>query len=112
MRQWIGLAVVALGLGLLTNGWQASRETALAAPLTAGMGSGGLITHVQELDGKLLRVVLIDPVQRVMGVYDISRETGEILPRSIRNFNADLQMLQFNSDTLSPADIQNTLERQ
>lgn len=112
MRQWIGLAVVALGLGLLANGWQASHETAFAAPLTAGMGSTGLITHVQELDNKLLRVVMIDPAQRVMGVYDISRDTGEIQPRSIRNFNADLQMLQFNSDTLSPADIQNTLERQ
>jgi hypothetical protein len=112
MRQWIVLAVVALGLGLLANGWQSGHETAFAAPLNAGLGSTGLITHVQELDNKLLRVVMIDPAQRVMGVYDISRDTGEIQPRSIRNFNADLQMLQFNSDTLSPADIQNTLERQ
>jgi hypothetical protein len=112
MRQWICLAVVALGLGLLANDWQGNPDAAFAAPLLpAGVGSTGLITHVQELDGKMLRVVVIDPAQRVMGIYDISGDTGEIQPKSIRNFNADLQMLEFNSGAPSPADIQNTLNR-
>ncbi len=112
MRQGICLAVVALGIGLLASGWQLNRDAAFAAPIMpSGVGAMGLITHVQELEGKLLRVVVIDPAQRVMGVYDISRETGEIQPKSIRNFNADLQMLEFNSGGPSPAEIQGSLER-
>lgn len=112
MRHGIGLAVAALGIGLWASGWQVNRDAAFAAPIMRGdIGSTGLITHVQELDGKLLRVVVIDPAQRVMGVYDISRETGEIQPKSVRNFSADLQMLEFNSGGPSPAEIQSTLER-
>lgn len=112
MGRWTYLAVAALGLAFLAGDWQSSRETALAAPiLPAGNVATGLITHVQEFEGKTLRVVVIDPAQRVMGVYEITRETGEIQPKSIRNFHADLQMLEFNSGAPSPADIQKTLER-
>ena len=112
MRQWTCLAVAALGIGLVANVWQSNRDAAFAAPIMpAGIGSTSLMTHVQELDGKLLRVVVIDPAQRVMGVYDISRETGEIQPKSIRNISADLQMLEFNSGAPSPAEIQGSLER-
>lgn len=113
MRQWTCLAVTALVLGLLLGGGTSEREAAWAAPIPPGaISSTGLITHVQELDSKLLRVVVIDPAQRVMGVYDIARDTGEIQPKSIRNINADLRMLEFNSGAPSPADIKNSLERQ
>ena len=106
------LAVAALGVAFLAGSWLSTRERALAAPLLPSGGVGaGLITHAQELDGKLVRVIVIDPAQRVMGVYEITRETGEIQPKSIRNFHADLQMLEFNSGAPSPADIQKTLER-
>jgi len=112
MRQWICLAVVACGLGLFVRGWQWNGEPAFAAPIVpAGIGTTGLITHVQDVDGKPLRVIVIDPTLRVMGVYDINRDTGEIQPKSVRNFHADLQMLEFNSGAPSPADIQNSLER-
>lgn len=113
MERWTCLVVVALGIAFFGVGsWQSNRETAYAAPIPpAGNVGTGLITHVQELDGKLLRVIVIDPAQRVMGVYEITRETGEIQPKSIRNFQADLQMLEYNSGAPSPADIQKTLER-
>lgn len=110
MRQKFGWLVVALGLALLTSAWQSERETALAAQFSP-TASTGLITHVQDVDGKVMRVIVIDPGMRVMGVYDVKRDTGEIQPRSIRNLNADLQMLEFNSGAPSPADIQKTLER-
>jgi hypothetical protein len=110
MRQWICLVVVALGLGLVASGWQMSSGAALAAQFSPS-ATTGLITHVQDVDGKALRVIVIDPTLRVMSVYDISRETGEIQPKSIRNLNADMQMLEFNSGAPSPADIQKTLER-
>ena len=112
MVRWIGLAVAAVGLGIVASGWYTDQPAAMAAPLMpAGGPTSGLITHVQELDGKLLRVIMIDPSQRVMGVYEITRDTGEIQIKSIRNFHADFQMLEYNSGTLSPADIQKTLER-
>lgn len=112
MVRWICLAVAALGLGLVASGWHTNQHAAFAAPLLpTGGATAGLITHVQELDGKLLRVIMIDPSQRVMGVYEIARDTGEIQIKSIRNFHADFQMLEYNSGTLSPADIQKTLER-
>jgi hypothetical protein len=112
MGRWTCLAVAALGIAVVASSWQSDRDAAYGAPIMpAGNAATGLITHVQELDGKLLRVVVIDPAQRVMGVYEITRETGEIQPKSIRNFHADLQMLEFNGGTPSPADIQKTLER-
>ena len=111
MRRWIGLTVVACGLGLLASSWQDNRDAAFAAPIMpANLSTTGLLTHVQELEGKMLRVVVIDPAQRVMGVYDIGRDTGEIQPKSIRNIQADLQMLEFNSGAPSPADIRGMLE--
>jgi hypothetical protein len=112
MRQWIVIAAVAAGLGLLASLGQENRDAAYAAPIApTGLNASGLQTHVQELEGKLLRVVVIDPGTRVMGVYDIERDTGEIQPKSIRNISADLQMLEFNSGAPSPADIQQSLQR-
>ena len=94
-------------LVLLWN-WQ----PATAAPLIpTGMPGAGLITHVQDVDGRPLRVIVIDPAARVMGVYDISRDTGEIQLKSIRDLSADLQMLEFNSGAPSPADIKNSIKR-
>jgi hypothetical protein len=106
------LASAGLVFAFVVGSWLFSRDAAFAAPIVpAANAATGLITHVQELDGKLLRLIVIDPAQRVMGVYEITRDTGEIQPKSIRNFHADLQMLEFNGGLPSPADIQKTLER-
>lgn len=111
MSQRISFGLILVGLLMLILGthrpWQAN-----AAPLpSAGFASGGLITHVQELDGKQLRVVVIDPASRVLGVYDLGRDNGDIKLRSIRNLNADLQMTHFNSEEPSPVDIRKMLEQ-
>lgn len=110
-RSCWALLVCALGL-VIAGAINESHETAVAAPMApAGFGSSGLITHVQQLEGRILRVIVIDPAQRVMGVYDVVRDDGEIKLRSIRNLNADLQMMQFNSDDLSPTEIQQRLNQ-
>ncbi len=108
----IGRVFTAIGTAWLISALLWDGQTAEAAPLLPGGVSGtGIITHVQDVDGRPLRVIVIDPATRVMGVYDISRDTGEIQLKSVRDFSADLQMLEFNSGAPSPADIKNSIKR-
>ncbi len=107
---WCVLAGAGLAVGLL--GWSADAEPLLANQLVpVGTTSTGLITHVLESEGRSTTVIIIDPRQQVMGVYHISRESGEILPKSIRNFGWDLQMESFNTGSPSPEEIRKGLER-
>jgi hypothetical protein len=85
---------------------QASQPTALAS------GAAGVISHVLESEGRSARVIVIDSTQRVMAVYEIGREKGEIKFLSSRNLTYDMQMLGFNSTDPSPEDIKKTLEMQ
>ena len=55
-------------------------------------------------------VALIDPVQRVMGVYQIESTSGEIHLKSVRNVHWDLQMGEFNGNRPSPREIRDMLE--
>lgn len=112
MRQGIGVVVAAGVLAAAVWMGQAASQPAEAAPLVPGnLAAGGLIAHVLDAEGRPQRVIVIDPVSRVMAVYDVVRESGEIQLKSVRNITADLQMLEFNSGAPSPADIQETLQR-
>ena len=55
-------------------------------------------------------VAVIDPVQRVMGVYRIEPTSGEIHLRSVRNVHWDLQMDEFNGKRPLPREIRDMLE--
>lgn len=118
MRQAFGkrtfwFAAAAIGFAIWSLSWRASAETLLASQLSSpGMASTGLISHVLEGEGQATRVIIIDPQMRAMGVYEISREKGEIVLKSIRNLRGDLQLLDFNSEGLSPEDIRKQLDRQ
>jgi imidazole glycerol phosphate synthase subunit HisF len=70
-----------------------------------------LITHVTAVDGQPLIVTVIDPRQRVMGVYQVERATGKITPMSVRNITWDLQMTDYNSGKPLPQDIRSGLQR-
>jgi hypothetical protein len=72
--------------------------------------SGELFTQVTATDGQPLTVTVIDPRQRVMAVYHVDRNTGEITPKSVRNFTWDLQMIEYNSGKPLPQDIRNGLQ--
>jgi hypothetical protein len=112
MRQGIGV-VVAVGVLAAVVWWgQVASQHAEAAPLVPGnLSAGGMIAHVLEDENRPQRVIVIDPASRVMAVYDVVRDSGEIQLKSVRNIAADLQMLEFNSGAPSPADIQETLQR-
>lgn len=115
MAFWYVAAFVGLATGLLA--WRADPQAAMAGQVSAsllsrgGSTSGGLITHVLDLEGRKTRVIVIDPQTQVIGVYDLGQENGEIQLKSIRRVRADLQMIEFNSGEPSPEDIQNRLDQ-
>lgn len=93
--------------------WYADAEVARAnQPTSLAAGSGGMISHVQESETRPTRVIVIDPALRVMAVYEVGREKGEIKFLSSRNLTYDMQMLGYNSVDPSPEDIKKTLEMQ
>ncbi len=103
------VAVAAAGLFC----WYADAHTAQASQPTAlASGVTGMISHVLDVEGRSSRVIVIDPALRVMAVYEIGREKGEIKFLSSRNLSYDMQMLGFNSTDPSPEDIKKTLEMQ
>ena len=73
--------------------------------------SGDLIAHVTAAEGQPQVVTVIDPRQRVMAIYHVDRATGQITPKSVRNFTWDLQMIEFNSGDPLPQDIRSGLQR-
>jgi len=72
---------------------------------------GGLTTVFSDVDERHGQLTLVDPRSRVVGVYHIDRSTGEISLKSVRNVNWDLQMMQFNSKTPLPQEIQGMLKQ-
>ena len=105
----VAAAVAAAGLFC----WSADAHPARASQPTAlASGASGMISHVLEVEGRSTRVIVIDATLRVMTVYEIGREKGEIKFLSSRNLSYDMQMLGFNTTDPSPEDVKKTLERQ
>lgn len=96
------LGAVALGQDL------ASRAGATGTP---GAGSPELISLSAVVGDHRQQVVLVDPRERVMGVYQVDGATGEIALRSVRNFHWDLQMLEFNATSPLPREVRSLLEQ-
>lgn len=85
----------------------------------AGVGTSGgtsgsatdLITLSAPLGEHRQQLTLIDARTRVMGVYHVDNTTGEIALKSVRNFNWDLQMSEFNAANPLPREIRSLLEQ-
>ena len=99
----------AIGLPLWSDNTQPALGNQLA---TGGIAANGLITHVIDGSGRATRVVVVDPQQRSMGVYEISQDSGKIELMSVRKLTADLQMLEYNNTGISVEDIQKAHQRQ
>ena len=50
-------------------------------------------------------VALVDPLERVMSVYEIDPQSGEIQLKSVRNVYWDLKMDEWNGTSPSPGAI-------
>lgn len=108
---------IALGVVLAGAAWcwtAAAQQPFVASPLaaTTGVGAVGLITSFLPGDGgRPAMLTIVDPQLRTIGVYHINGDTGEIHLKSVRNFSADLQIDQFNSNSPLPKEIREGLGR-
>ena len=113
MRHSFVGAVLIAGLVIAATAARSFSEPAAGSPvdIPARAPGGELITHVTAADGQPQVVTVIDPRQRVMAIYHVDRATGQITPKSVRNFTWDLQMIEFNSGDPLPQDIRSGLQR-
>ncbi|HEV8293517.1 MAG TPA: hypothetical protein VGP94_16390 [Tepidisphaeraceae bacterium] len=112
MRHSLFGALLGASLVIAVAAGRSSSESAYAPPVDSpAHAKSELMTHVSATDGQPLTVTVIDPRQRVMAVYHVDRASGEITPKSVRNFTWDLQMIEFNSGNPLPQDIRNGLKR-
>ena len=112
MRHSLTGAVLIAGLVIAATAVRSSSEPAAGAPVDFQHRpqSGELITHVTAADGQPQIVTVIDPRERVMAIYHVDRVSGQITPKSVRNFTWDLQMIEFNSGDPLPQDIRSGLQ--
>jgi len=111
MRIWIVGALLGASLVMGAMAGRSSSESAYGPPIDLPARTSGseLFTQVTATDGGPLTVTVIDPRQRVMAVYHVDRASGEITPKSVRNFTWDLQMIEYNSGKPLPQDIRSGL---
>ena len=101
-----------IGAGFLTavSGWLGSNEPAYANRNLRAGGESELITLDAPLDENRQQLTIIDPKSRVVAIYHVRRDSGEIALKSVRNFHWDLQMLEFNGVSPLPREIRALLE--
>ena len=108
---------IGLGFGLLIAVAVVCLERAQVYAQAAGhavdksVPQGQLMALSAELGDGRQQITLIDPRTRVMSVYQIDRNTGEISLKSVRSVHWDLQMDDFNSDSPTPKEIRSLLEQ-
>jgi hypothetical protein len=112
MQRTIGIALAGACLVVVMLEWTAEAEPRLANyAIPAGANSAGLITHVQENEGRPTRVIVIDPQRQTMCVYDVLQDTGEIQPKSFRNLSWDFQVEDFNTGEPLPGTFRNRIHQ-
>ncbi len=112
MRSSLFGALLGAGLVIAALAGRGSSEPVHTGPggVTAPAPQGsGLITHVTAVAGQPQTVIVIDPRQRVMGVYHVDSQSGAISLKSVRNLTWDLQMIEFNSGVPTPQDVRGGL---
>jgi hypothetical protein len=82
-----------------------------AVPASAAVTGTELIVVPTVLGDKVQMLTVVDPRQRVLGVYHIDTTTGKISLKSIRNIHWDLQIDHLNTDEPLPQQIRSMLEQ-
>ena len=100
--------------GVAAQGVAAQRVGALGVARSAGVeaarSAGELLALSHDAGEGRRQMTLIDPRNRVMAVYHIDDDSGEISLRSVRAFHWDLLMDDFNGVSPSPREIRSLVE--
>ena len=100
-----------IGAGLMLLAMLATGQRNEAAAQYSGSppAASDLITLTSTVENRQ-QLTIIDPKTRVMCVYQIEPATGVVALKSVRNFQWDLQMSEFNAVAPLPREIRAMLE--
>ena len=113
MKSAVWGSIVGAGLIIALSLWWSSIEPAQAAGTHSSMAAGAeLISFTTEIDDHRQQLTVIDPVMKVVTVYHVTKDTGEISLKSVRNIRWDLQLEEFNSASPRPQEIKRALDTQ
>ena len=104
----LGTILTAVVVGVLPVGTSARAQN--GAGWQAGSTSDLITSTASVADNRQL-VTVIDPKTRVLAVYMIDGVTGEVSLKSVRAFQWDLQLAEFNGTTPLPREIRSLVEQ-
>ena len=104
-------AIAVLSLVGWSNGESGWPTGQAAVRPTGGLG-GGLITHHLPGGPAGEHLAVIDPVNRVIAVYHVNKEGGELKLASVRQIQWDLQVTSYANEGPLVEEIRAGLERQ
>lgn len=109
-RAFLGLLVIA---GLVMGVATAAPDRHEVGPLRSGpvqlqstAANADMLAVSANYGDKYQQLTIIDPKLRKMSVYHIEFATGRIALRSVRSFQFDLQMKEFNGTRPLPEEIE------
>ena len=105
------LVVGSVGLAVLCTGSRPNQVFGDPVSLHRTGKSNDLITFSAPAGDGKQQLTVIDPETRAMGVYHVDTSSGEIVLKSVRTLYWDLQMVEFNTTSPTPAEIRTLLER-
>ena len=103
-----------IGCGLIAGAawcWRASAQTTYGDTASGILGRE-LVTHFEASPTGPTALTVIDPATKVLAVYHISRDTGEIKLKSVRKIEWDLRLEALNSNAPTPDEIRKGFDRQ
>jgi hypothetical protein len=104
--------VAALVFGVATAAperHEGGSQRTTAMQLQSTLANADMLAVSANVGDKYQQLTIIDPKRHVMSVYHIEFATGRIALRSVRAFNFDLQMKQFNGKDPLPEEIESLL---
>jgi hypothetical protein len=105
---WIGGSIVAAAVYC----WSATAQQPSTTYPLPGAASHEHVTHFYDQPNGPTILTMVDPQTSALAVYHITRETGEIKLKSVRNFQLDLRLSNFNGGSPTPEEIQKMFDRQ
>lgn len=104
----LGSILTVVAVGVLPVGTSVRAEN--GAAWHPGSGAD-LITSTTMVAENRQLVTVIDPKTRVLAVYLIDGATGEVALKSVRAFQWDLQLAEFNGTAPLPREIRSLVEQ-